>query len=490
MPLHAPALLAHGAPARLELVSTRALAVVAAQLSVAGAALLYLNRTLAGDVYFLLASGRLLTEEGWVTRSPFPTLAQGHVWHNQQWLAEWLFFQTHALGGMAAVSLAYATVLVGGLAPLAWLCRHRSARATAAAWALSIAALVAVLDPRAAGFSFALFAGVAALLAIARRRSGALFAVPVLFAVWANLHGAFPAGLLLLALAGVGVALRPRRGRLPAVEPYRSLPLVVTLGVSVVALLLTPLGVEILDYLRVYDRHIAPHHLPFEWQATYLHPPVLALVIAFSALAVWLWREAPRPRPVTPALVAVAFVVLALTATRQVVWLGPLAFYLVHALGRPRPAPTISAGRRARVAGLARRAWTGAATAALVLVLAWCALVGPAPPGPPQAAAATRQALAHPPDRGRLVLPAGAGSYALWRDPDRPIAIDGRMELYTPHEVRSTYRILDGKGARRTLRRWRVGGVVTRSRRGVRVLRRHGFRVEARRGGAFYLVRR
>ncbi|MBA2429450.1 MAG: hypothetical protein H0V55_06980 [Thermoleophilaceae bacterium] len=64
------------------------------------------------------------------------------------------------------------------------------------------------------------------------------------------------------------------------------------------------------------------------------------------------------------------------------------------------------------------------------------------------------------------------------------------MELYTPHEVRSTYRILDGKGARRTLRRWRVGGVVTRSRRGVRVLRRHGFRVEARRGGAFYLVRR
>ncbi len=447
MPLHAPALPVHGAPARLELVSTRALAVVAAQLSVAGAALLYLNRTLAGDVYFLLASGRLLTEEGWVTRSPFPTLAQGHVWHNQQWLAEWLFFQTHALGGMAGVSLAYATVLVGGLAPLAWLCRDRSARATAAAWALSIAALLAVLDPRAAGFSFALFAGVAALLAIARRRSGALFAVPVLFAVWANLHGAFPAGLLLLALAGVGVALRPRRGRLPSVEPYRSLPLVATLGVSVVALLLTPLGVEILDYLRVYDRHIAPHHLPFEWQATYLHPPVLALVIAFSALAVWLWREAPRPRPVTPALVAVAFVVLALTATRQVVWLGPLAFYLVHALGRPRPAP-------------------------------------------PQAAAATRQALAHPPDRGRLVLPAGAGSYALWRDPDRPIAIDGRMELYTPHEVRSTYRILDGKGARRTLRRWRVGGVVTRSRRGVRVLRRHGFRVEARRGGAFYLVRR
>lgn len=486
----APALSSSGAPARLEMVSTRALAVVAAQLSVAGAALLYLNRTLAGDVYFLLASGRHLAEEGWVTRSPFPTLAQGHVWHNQQWLAEWLFFQTHALGGMAAVSLAYATVLVGGLAPLAWLCRDRSAGATAAAWALSIAALVAVLDPRAAGFSVALFAGVAALLLVARRRPRALFALPVLFAVWANLHAAFPAGLLLVALTAAGTALRPRRGRLPSVEPYRAVGLVAALGVSALAFLLTPLGLGLLAYLRVYDRHIAPHHLPFEWQATYLHPPVLALVVAFVALALWLWRRAPRPRPIAPALTAVAFVVFALTATRQVVWLGPLAFYLVHALGPPRASSRIRRGARRRVEAAARRTAAAGASVGLVLVLGWLALVGPAPPGPPQAAAATRRALAHPPDRGRLVLPAGAGSYALWRDPERPIAIDGRMELYTPHEVRSTYRLLSGQGAVRTLRRWRVGGVVTRSRRGAQVLRRHGFRVDARRGGAFYLVRR
>ena len=490
MPLHAPALPVHGAPARLDFVSTRALAVVAAQLSVAGAALLYLNRTLAGDVYFLLASGRHLTEEGWVTRSPFPTLARGHVWHNQQWLAEWLFFQVHGLGGTAVVSLAYASVLVGGIAPLAWLCRDRSAGARAAAWALSIAALVAVLDPRAAGFSVALFAGVVGLLLVARRRPRALFGVPVLFAVWANLHGGFPAGLLLVALAAIGAALRPRLGRRPSVEAYRAVALLAVLGVSTLAVLLTPLGTGILDYLRVYDRHIAPHHLPFEWQASYLHPPVLALVVGFVVLALWLWRDAPRPRPVAPVLVATAFVVFALTATRQVVWLGPLAFYLVHCLGRPRSARCSSIGRSARLDALARRGAPGATVAGLVLVLGWWALVGPAPPGPPQAAAATRRALAHPPDHGRLVLPAGAGSYALWRDPERPIAIDGRMELYTPHEVRSTYRLLSGQGAARTLRRWRVGGVVTRSRRGVGVLRRHGFRVEARRGGAFYLVRR
>lgn len=490
MALPAPALPLSGAPTRLELVSTRALAVVAAQVSVAGAALLYLNRTLAGDVYFLLASGRLLVEEGWVTRSPFPTLAQGHVWHNQQWLAEWLFFQVHVLGGMAAVSLAYATVLVGGLAPLAWLCRDRSAGATAAAWVLSIAALVAVLDPRAAGFSVALFAGVAALLLVARRRPGALFGLPVLFTVWANLHGAFPAGLMLVALTAAGTAVRSRRGRLPSVEPYRAVALLAALGASGVALLLTPLGLGLLAYLQVYDRHIAPHHLPFEWQATYLHPPVLALVVAFAVLAVWLWRRAPRPRPITPALLAVAFVVFALSATRQVVWLGPLAFYLVHALGPPRAGSPSPRGARSRVEALARRTAPAAGIAGLVLVLGWLALVGPAPPGPPQAAAATRRALADPPDRGRLVLPAGAGSYSLWRDPERPIAIDGRMELYTPYEVRSTYWLLKGQGVRRTLRRWRVGGVVTRSRRGVRVLRRHGFRVDARRGGAFYLVRR
>ncbi|MEJ7718853.1 MAG: hypothetical protein WKF31_13145 [Thermoleophilaceae bacterium] len=71
--------------------------------------------------------------------------------------------------------------------------------------------------------------------------------------------------------------------------------------------------------------------------------------------------------------------------------------------------------------------------------------------------AAARE-LAHPPRKGRLLVPSGTGSYVLWRDPDRAVTIDGRLELYTARQVIANYRLLNGQGALRYLRRWRIGG--------------------------------
>jgi hypothetical protein len=246
----------------------------------------------------------------------------------------------------------------------------------------------------------------------------------------------------------------------------------------VLASLATPLGTGMVDYLRAYDEHIAPNRLPFEWQATHAHAPALALVLAFALLAGVLWHRAARPRPPAPALAAAAFTVLALSATRHVVWLGPLAFYLLHELGHPSE-------RR-----LPLRVSAPCAAAGVLLVVAWWALAGPASNGPPQLAAAARHAIAHPPPRGRLLAPSGTGSYVLWRDPGRPVTIDGRLELYGASEVIANYSLLKGEGGLAYLRRWRVGGVLTPSRRGARALERHGFRLVSRRGGGYYLLRR
>ena len=466
-----------GAASLAAFAPSRAVVAVSAQLASVAAALVYANRTLAGDVYFLLASGRHIAEEGLTGRSPFRTLAEGKVWHNQQWLAEWLFYRVHELGGMSLLSVLYALLLASALVPLAWLCRERAPLLLAAAWAVSLGGLVAVLDPRAAGFSIVLFAAVVGIIVAARRRPVALIALPVVFALWANLHGAFPAGLLLVGLAGAAGALGLGPGSLPRLRARSALPFAGALGVSALALLATPLGPHIVDYLRAYDEHVAPNRLPFEWQASYLHPPVLALVAAFAALAAWLWRNAPRPRRPEALIVAVGFTALALTATRQVVWLGPLSFYLVHSLGPDRtwgPKPSIVVPLGA---------------AGVLLLTGWAALLGPTRPGPPQAAAAARHAMAHPPARGRLLVPSGTGSYVIWRDRHRPITIDGRLELYSAREVIANYRLLNGEGGFAYLRRWRIGGVVTRHPRGARVLQRHGFRVAARRAGAWYLVK-
>jgi hypothetical protein len=71
------------------------------------------------------------------------------------------------------------------------------------------------------------------------------------------------------------------------------------------------------------------------------------------------------------------------------------------------------------------------------------------------------------------------------------VVVDGRLEQYSARELLTTYRLLAGRrSALRYLRRWRIGAVLTHNRGGAAVLERHGFRLAARVGGGFYLVRR
>src|SRR2546423_338649 len=82
----------------------RPLAVVAGLVATAAAVLLYANRELAGDLFWLLAAGRYLGGPGAGLRAPFPTIAHGRPWDNQPWLS----------AGLAAPAAAAAA---GGSAP-------------------------------------------------------------------------------------------------------------------------------------------------------------------------------------------------------------------------------------------------------------------------------------------------------------------------------------------------------------------------------------
>jgi hypothetical protein len=244
------------------------------------------------------------------------------------------------------------------------------------------------------------------------------------------------------------------------------------------ALLLTPLGAGLLDYMREIASNTALPLLTNEWLPTYRHPPALALVIAFALFAAVLYRAHPKPRPLAPALVAIGFVLFALTAARQAVWLGPLAFYLVRELA---PAVPWRVPRRLAI--------PVAAVAAVGLAVWWLGV-----PTPTQAnlmTAGADYAAAHPPAHGRILMPSGTGSYMLWRHPDTAVVVDGRLEQYSPRDLLTTYRLLAGRrSALSYLRRWRIGAVLTRNANGARVLSRRGFRLVARVGGGYYLVAR
>src|SRR4051794_9232893 len=112
----------------------RPLAFVACLTAITAAGLLYANRELAGDLFWLLAAGRHVDVHGVTATDPFLTIAHGGHWYNQQWLSEWLIFRLEQLGGLRLVSLGYALLLASPLVVLALGCPQRRLRPTPPAW--------------------------------------------------------------------------------------------------------------------------------------------------------------------------------------------------------------------------------------------------------------------------------------------------------------------------------------------------------------------
>src|SRR3954471_13887242 len=391
----------------------RPLAFVGCLTALTAAALLYANRELAGDLFWLLAAGRHVDLHGVTGTDPFLTIAHGGHWYNQQWLSEWLIFRLQQAGGLKLVSFAYALLLAAALVPLAWACRRRGLGRTTIAWVLFSGAAVCVLQPRAAGFSLLAFALVLAIVQAAERRRRLLLALPPLFALWANLHGAFVAGLLLGGRLALPAAVEHRPRRLPRIRVRPAVPLAAAGLGATAALVLTPLGPGLVDYLGSIASNRALPLLTNEWLPTYEHPAAMALVIAFAAVAVALFAAHPKPRPLAPALVAIGFVAFALTAARQAVWLGPLAFYLVHEL-----AP-------AGVWRVPRRIALPVAGGAVASLAVWWLGVPPTPTQAKLMTAGADYAATHPPPHGRILMPTGTGSYMLWRHPATAVVVDG-----------------------------------------------------------------
>jgi hypothetical protein len=427
---------------------------------------LYLNRHYNGDVYWLLAAGRYTAHHGIANRDPFLTLSHGREWFDQQWLAGLLFFGFIAAGGLMLLTEIYGLLIGLALLPLVIGCRHKQPRQVLAAWILSLPMLFALLDPRAEGFSLLAFSVLLVLTDVDRRR-GRVWWIPLVFALWANLHAAFLVGLLFLGLVVVGAEVDRRRGLATRTFSWRFL----AVGLALPATLATPLGTRIVDYLRVLSANKVLPRLTYEWDPTWEHPYALlypALVLAYGA---WLYSRAPHPRPVEPLIVLVGFAIFATTATRQLVWLGPLCFYLLRQLGRPG---SLAVSQRVSVPAFA------AAAAALAI---WAVWVAPPPNEPKLLTNAANYAAAHP-VQGRIAAPPGTGSYLLWHASSLRVTIDGRFENYSDAELTGAYDIVDHRGNWRALvARWGVTRVLTRNPRAIEAFTAAGWRVRYNSGG-------
>jgi hypothetical protein len=301
-----------------------------------------------------------------------------------------------------------------------------------------------------------------------------------LFALWANLHAGFIAGLLLIALVTVGLAIDHRRG-IPGTASPRLVAALGMIGIlaAVTVTVATPLGGAIWSYVLSFQNS-AIDHASQEWRSALSNPVATLYVTASGAFAVWMWLRSPRPRRVTALLVSTGFVVFAVLSLRNLIFVAPALAFQIAWSAPDRAAETL------------RLPIAAASSAAAAAVLIWATVLGPARADTYLRSPVIDYALDHPPKNGRVLTYAGVGSYMLWRSPRTPVVLNGWLEHFTPQQLHDTYGVLRGYtpdllGA---VKRLQIEAVIAHVRPAIERLEKIGFRAEFTAPDGTYLVRR
>lgn len=384
------------------------------------------------DTWWHLATGRWILDHEVVPRAdPFSWTAAGREWIPHEWLSQTILAAVDHVAGpqgllvLAGLCVGFAFLLLDRA--LASVAVSDWARAATLALTLYLSIPLWTLRPHLLTllfFSIELYVLIGSRDRIERR----LWLVP-LFAVWANLHGGFVAGLLLLGLfVGEAVVRRPAAAKAQ----------VALLMAAVAATLLNPSGIRVLVHPLTVAQVSEPIH---EWAPTDLRDP---FGIAF-ALAVF-----------TPLVVAASThgrsdaTLLVSAAVFGALGFGTYKSLSIAALAIA-PAFAVSVDRLLRVphvmsAPSSPLRLVQVSVLALALYFAGTTLTRSeahlrGETEYPRRAAEALDAM----PTGRLMNPYAWGGYLIWRSPELAVAIDGRNDMYGE---RLLEQMLDVEGVR------------------------------------------
>ncbi|MDQ1432057.1 MAG: hypothetical protein QOF40_2659 [Actinomycetota bacterium] len=372
------------------------------------------------DTWWHLRAGRDIWHGVLPTVERWSFTARGHAWPDHEWLSEAVFYALHYVGGLPLLALVVAIAVTATFALLWKLMVGPVLRRGALVFlTLPVTLIVASLRPQV----FSLLLLLVTVTLLARRRFAWL---PVVFLLWANLHGAVVIGGLVVAVALVTAWVWDRRC---------ARPLAICAAVSAVAVFLTPLGTGILGLVfgMSNEADIA------EWEPAWRTMPagaIFAVVVVLTvAAAVVLRRQ--RTFEWSDRVLVASTVALVLPAAR---YSRLMPMFVVVAL------PLLARGWEAAKPSTARAEDRSVVNAALlgVVVIAATAWVAAAWMDP-------SAALAWEP------LPAGAvhavqacdgpvynrfddGAYLIWFAPGVPVFIDSRVDPYPDRLLREHIR--------------------------------------------------
>jgi hypothetical protein len=382
------------------------------------------------DTYWHWATGNwMLDHHRVLNHDIYSYTVAGHSWITPEWGYGVLLAESVRLVGPVAFWL-----LSAGLASLTVIAVAVRSRLVGAGWTwtglLCVevgVALTLSLDDRPQMVSYFFLALLLLMLFLARRRPGWLYAVPVLFVLWANMHGSFLLGLGVLVLEVVTSLVRRPMGRVVVPHPLPTRPALVTLGVSAVATLVNPFGPGVYSSALGVTFNSTIRQLIEEWQSPNFHDvAILAVVVLPVAITVAYLAFSRGDVPALELVLAGFLLVSTLDAVRFLPYFA-IAWCALAARCSPL---------RREVVRPTVLVWP------LMAVLGLSLLQGPWwPAGTPAASVPVRavQYLEH--QHGRVF------STYLWNDyldyVGIRVFVDGRTELYTSTPVLKQYLEVD-----------------------------------------------
>ncbi|TMC04888.1 MAG: hypothetical protein E6J35_04595 [Chloroflexi bacterium] len=417
------------------------------------------------DTYWHLASGKWMLDHGALLRTDvFSSTVNGQPYSVGEWFGEIVLYVAYLAGGWTGLVVLRA-LLVAVAAFFLTRVALRGGTPVIIAVPVSCAALLLseiVWTDRPHLFTLALFPLLLDLLLTARGgRLGVLLGVPPLLLVWTNLHGGYALGLALVGIFTLDALLERRN--------WASSAFAITAITAFAASLVDPgsLGLgAAAAHATAPPRFIVEESPPdvtrpagFVFAAFIIGTLALALraggtLLDLMLLAplLWLGLSAQRQMPYF-AFAAVPYITTALPRA----W-SPLEAWLA----RRRPYP------RAAVVGF------GAGVVAMALV--GLALV---PSAPNERAYPTAALAAVRSSSGVLLNEYDWGGYLIWRAPERPVFVDGRLFPFLPDVFADWREAVElGPHWKDVLDRYKVAQVLLRPDRAlVSALRDQGWRV-------------
>ncbi len=415
------------------------------------------------DFWWHMAVGREIVQTGSIPAldtysytmpgAPYPS-------YQMFWLMEVLFYLVYALGGPALIVFVHSLVITGAYGLVIWLCWRRSGSWRLAAFGGLFAAALGMFDwnVRPQAITFLLGAAFLAVIEVGRARPGWKWVLffPLGMLVWANSHGTFPLGLLLIGLwlvdetwqylkplaepvlPNVKAKLRamlsqqmdgPGRGVLTAAMAF---------VLALLACLVNPRGPGILDYVLNLTGNPAVQQLVTEWAPPTFDSLGGGLFLGGLLLSALVLVISPRRVTLGDLLAFLFFAALGLKTSRGITWYGlviapVLADHLGAIAGRMGwgNRPGMSTGSK-----MLNRVFAGMLLAMAVFSLPWFKSVLPLPEekagliSAETPVEATRYILDEQLP-GPVFHAMSFGSYMIWAaQPEYRVFVDGRIELY------------------------------------------------------------